>query len=69
MGSTQPLRTADSIHRRIAQPLDVDASRQTALDSGADQLGSKEGERDGHVDVADAALLAQCNLLNVSDGT
>jgi len=55
--------------RSIAQPLDVDASRQTALDSGANQPRSKEGERDGHVDMTDAALLAQCNLLNVSDGT
>jgi hypothetical protein len=44
--------------RSIAQPLDVDASRQTALDGGADQLGSKEGERDRHVDMADTALFA-----------
>ena len=56
-------------HRGIAQPLDVDATRQAALDSGADQLGSKEGERDGHVDMTDAASLAQRNLLSVSDGT
>ena len=55
--------------RSIAQSLDVDASRQTALDSGADQLGSKEGERDGHVDMTDAGSLARCNLLSVSDGT
>jgi hypothetical protein len=54
--------------RSIAQPLDVDASRQTALDRSADELGSKESERDGHVDLTDAALLARCNLLNVSDG-
>jgi hypothetical protein len=34
------------LRRRIAQPLDIDAARQVALDSGANQLGSKEGERD-----------------------
>ena len=30
--------------RSIAQPLDVDASRQATLDGGADQLGSKKSE-------------------------
>jgi hypothetical protein len=42
----------------IAQPLDIDATRQAALDSGADQLGSKERERDGHVDMTDASFCA-----------
>jgi hypothetical protein len=54
--------------RRIAQSRDVDASRQTALDRSADQLGSKEGERDGHVDMTDAASFAPSNLLGVCDG-
>ena len=31
----------------IAQPRDLDASRQAALYGSADQLGSKKGERDG----------------------
>ena len=52
----------------VAQPLDVDASRQAALDRGSDQVGREEGERDRHVDMADAALLAQSNLLSFSDG-
>jgi hypothetical protein len=52
----------------IAQPFDVDASRQAALHGRADQLGSKKGERDSHVDMTDAALLAQRNLLSISDG-
>jgi hypothetical protein len=55
--------------RSIAQPLDIDAPRQAALHGSADQLGSKKGERDGHVDMTDAASLAQCNLLSASDGT
>ena len=54
--------------RSIAQPFDVDASRQAPFHGSADQLGSNEGEGDGHVDVTDAASLAQCNLLDVSDG-
>ena len=44
--------------RSIAQPLDVDATRQAAFHGSADQLGSKEGERDGDVDMTDAASLA-----------
>ena len=51
--------------RRIAKPLDVDAARQAAFDGSANQLGGKKGERDSHVDMADAAFLAQRNLLNV----
>jgi hypothetical protein len=53
--------------RSIAQSRDVDASRQAALHGSADQLGSKKGERDSHVDMPDAASLAQRNLLSASD--
>ena len=42
----------------IARPLDVDATRQAAFHGSADQVGSKEGERDGHGDMTDAASLA-----------
>jgi hypothetical protein len=55
--------------RSIAQPRDVDASMQAALDRSADQLGSKKGERDGHVDMTDAASLAQCDLVDAWDGS
>jgi len=54
--------------RSITQPFDVDASGQAALDGSANQLGSKKSERDGHIDMTDAASLAQRNLLSVSDG-
>ena len=56
-------------HRGIAQPLDVDASRQAAFDGGANQLGSKEGKRDGHVDMTDAASLVQCDLVDACGGS
>ncbi len=39
------------------------ASRQAALDGRSDELWRKECERDRHVDLADAALLARRNLL------
>ena len=55
--------------RTIAQPRDVYASRKAALHSSAHQLGSKKGERDGHVDMTDAASHARRNLLSASDGT
>src|SRR5262249_33714618 len=54
--------------RSVAQPLGVDTSRQTAFDRSADQLGRKKCERDGHVDMTDAASLAQGNLLGFSGG-
>jgi hypothetical protein len=54
---------------RLPQPFDVDASRQSALYGIADQLGSKKGERDGHVDMTDAASLAQRNLRSVGGGS
>jgi hypothetical protein len=44
--------------RSIPQPFNVDASRQAALNSSADQLGREECERDRHIDVTDAASLA-----------
>jgi hypothetical protein len=44
--------------RSIPQPFNVDASRQAALNSSSDQLGREECERDGHIDVTDAASLA-----------
>jgi len=44
--------------RSIPQPFNVDASRQAALNSSSDQLGREECERDGHIDVTNAASLA-----------
>jgi hypothetical protein len=49
-----------------AQPLDIDASRQTTLHGTANQGGSKEGERNGHVDMTDAASLADLAIATKS---
>jgi hypothetical protein len=41
--------------------------RQTTLDGSADQFGSEEGKRDRHVDMTEAASLAQCDLVDAGD--
>ena len=52
--------------RRIAEPLDADAARQTAFHGGFDEIRSEEGERDRHVDLPNAALLADTDFLDCS---
>ena len=37
---------------RIAQSGDANTAWQSTCDSGPDQIGGQEGERDGHVDLA-----------------
>ncbi len=41
---------------------------QPALDRGLDQGGSEEREREGHTDVALAAVLADSDVLHSGDG-
>src|ERR1700692_496410 len=48
--------------RRIAQPLDTDAAGQATFYGCFDEIRGEEGERDGHVDLPDAALLASAKL-------
>jgi hypothetical protein len=52
--------------RRIAEPLDADAARQAAFNGGFDKIGREEGERNGHVDLPDAALLARAKFCDRS---
>src|ERR1700690_4462055 len=49
---------------RIAEPLDTDAAGKTTFDRCLDQVGREEGERDGHVDLPDAALLPGADFLD-----
>jgi hypothetical protein len=44
--------------RRIAEPLDADAAGQATFHGGFNKIGGEEGERNGHVDLPNAALLA-----------
>src|SRR5438874_10900733 len=48
--------------RRIAEPFDADAARQAAFHGRLDEIGGEEGERDGHIDLPNAALLARAKL-------
>src|SRR5436189_2532559 len=43
---------------RMAQSGDANTAWQSTCDSGPDQIGRQEGERDGHVDLPCAAPLA-----------
>jgi hypothetical protein len=48
--------------RRIAEPLDADATGQATFNRCLDNAGREEGERDRHVDLPDAALGSACNF-------
>src|SRR6266403_374176 len=48
--------------RRIAEPLDADAAGQATFYCCFDKIGREEGERDGHIDLPNAAFLASAKL-------
>ena len=52
----------------IAQALDVDATREAALNGGLDELWRKKRKRERQVDLTHRASLAVCQLPGVSDG-
>jgi hypothetical protein len=55
--------------RQIAEPLDTDAAGQAALYGSFDKIGRKEGERDRHIDLPDAAFLARAKFGDVGYST
>jgi hypothetical protein len=46
----------------VAEPLYADAAGQATFYCCFDKIWCKEGERDGHVDLPDAASLASAKL-------
>ena len=50
--------------RGIAETSNSNPARQTTFDGGFDQIGCEKGERDRHVDLADAAFFARGDLLD-----
>jgi hypothetical protein len=48
--------------RQIAEPLDADATGQATFYGSFDKIGCKEGERDCHIDLPDAAFLARAKF-------
>jgi hypothetical protein len=55
--------------QRIAEPLDADAAGKATFDGSFDQIGREEGERDGQVDLANAALFADADFLDCDNST
>jgi len=51
--------------RRIARPLDAGATGQATFYGCFDKVGCEEGERDRHVDLPNAALLASAKFGDV----
>jgi hypothetical protein len=47
---------------RIAKPFDTDAAGQATFYCCFDKGGCQEGERDGHIDLANAAFLARAKF-------
>jgi hypothetical protein len=54
---------------RIAEPFDADAAGQATFYGGLDKIGREEGERDRHVDLPNAALLADADFLDCGHST
>jgi hypothetical protein len=48
--------------QRISETLDTDAAGQATFHRCFDKIGGEEGERDGHVDLPNAAFLASAKL-------
>lgn len=63
------MELAAPLRGRLAQPFNADAAGQATLDGGLDQIRGKEGERDRHVDLTDAAAFTRRDLVDASDRT
>ena len=55
--------------RRIAEPLDADAAGEATFDGRFDKIRGEEGERDGHIDLPNAAFLASAKLCDRGHST
>ena len=59
---TEDLELLAPFGGQIAEAFDADAAGQATFDGRFDQFRSDESERDGHVDLSDAASLASAKL-------
>src|SRR6202165_2686408 len=66
---SERLKLPAPFSRRIAKPLDADAAGQATFHGCFDKVGREEGERDGHIDLPNAALLARVKLCDCSYST
>src|SRR5207249_12020479 len=54
--------------RSIAEASDADAARQSSFDGSLHEVGREERERDRHIDLSNAAVVADSNLLDTGHG-
>jgi len=59
---TEALELLAPFGGQMAETLDADAAGQAAFDGRFDKVRRKECERDGHVDLTEAAFLAGAKL-------
>ena len=59
---SERLKLPAPFSRRIAEPLDADAAGQATFHRCFDKIRGEEGERDGHIDLPNAAFLARAKL-------
>jgi hypothetical protein len=59
---SERLKLPAPFSRRISEPLDADAAGQATFYGCFDKIGGEKGERDGHIDLPNAALLASAKL-------
>src|SRR6478672_4876132 len=68
-GRGERLKLSAPFGRRITEPLDADAAGQATFYCCFDKIGREEGERDGHIDLPNAALLASAKLCDRGHST
>ena len=66
---SQRLELLRPFGRRIAESLDTDATGQATFHGCFDKTGCEEGERDRHVDLPNATLLARAKFGDVGYST
>ena len=58
---------AGPFDRSIAKSFDANTAGQAALDRGSNERRGEEGEREGHVDLPDAAPFPSGDLFSLGD--
>ena len=59
---SERLKLRAPFSRRISEPLDADAAGQATFYGCFDKIGGEKGERNGHIDLPNAALLSGTKL-------
>jgi hypothetical protein len=59
---SEGLKLPAPFSRRIAKPFDTDATGQATFYCCFDKIGCEEGERDGHIDLPNAASFSRAKF-------